>query len=329
MINFGADIERQDVIEQRFNYLDQVRNGASEVNRDREYTLDTNGAFFIVEQTASELLRWNIGFRIDQLDGKRLNDDGIIYDFGTIVQPKANIFITPNDDLLIFANYGESFQHPYGSALYTTTGNTDAVDVSDHNAWELGTKWAANQTLELRLSYWNHQSSDEFLDLDGYQQIIGDTERDGFDLGLNAVINDSVSLWLNYSLVNSEITAPNITARADNAGTLGNELRSIPEYTTSIGVNYQVNDKLGARLHVDGQGDYYVNENNQGEKFGDYTLVHMTFDYKTSWGGINLQINNLFDEDYEYVYDFGNQGTATVHSPGDGVNGNISVTYNL
>ncbi len=331
--NIGADIEQQDVIEQRFTHSDNVREGAGNPSRDRDYTLDTIGAFVTIEQTPSDYLRWNIGVRVDHLDGdytdKISNVDRDIFDFGTIVQPKANVFVTPNDDLTVFVNYGESFQHPYGSALYDNPNSTsdDRSDVSTHEAWELGTKWFASDDVELRVSYWEHYGEDEFLDLDGFQQVIGDTERRGIDLGANVTASDRVELWLNYSFLDSEIVDPNSDERADNASTRGNELRSIPEYTASLGINYQITPKLSSRIHIDSQGDYYINENNQGGKFGGYTLVSTGFDYETSWGALNLQINNLFDEYYEYVYDFGNTGTANIYSPGDGINASLTYSY--
>ena len=37
------------------------------------------------------------------------------------------------------------------------------------------------------------------------------------------------------------------------------------------------------------------------------------------------QTNNIFDEEYEYVYDSGNTADLIVHSPANGIN--ASVTY--
>ncbi|MGH1427870.1 MAG: TonB-dependent receptor [Arenicella sp.] len=321
-VELGADLQQQDVLEQRFNHPEQTRASARTVNRNREYTLDSTGVFATVEQTPSDLLRWNLGVRLDRLDGERLDNGGDIFDFGTIVQPKANLFITPNDDLTVFANYGRSFQHPVGSAIYTTT-DRGATDVSLHDAWEFGAKWFATANTELRVSYWQHEAEDEFLDLDGFQQIVGDTERNGIDLGLNITASNKAKVWFNYSYLSSEIVDP----VSDREATLGNELRSVPEYTASVGFDYEVTSKLTSRVHVDSQGDYYVNENNQGGKFGGYTTVNVGLDYEASIGHFNFQVNNIFDEEYEYVYDFGNTGDLTVHSPGDGVNASVTYSY--
>ena len=184
-----------------------------------------------------------------------------------------------------------------------------------------------NDAIELRASYWQHEAEDEFLDLDGFQQIVGDTERRGIDLGANIAVTDRMDVWLNYGIVDSEITNPYTAERAANAGIAGNELRSIPEYTASIGTSYDISSQLTGRIHVDSQGDYYVNEENVGGKFGGYTIVNASIDYDASWGNLNFQINNLFDEFYEYVYDFTSDGGLTVHSPGDGINASLTYSY--
>ncbi|MEL6188596.1 MAG: hypothetical protein AAFU79_28585 [Myxococcota bacterium] len=37
-------------------------------------------------------------------------------------------------------------------------------------------------------------------------------------------------------------------------------------------------------------------------------------------------MNNVFDDFYEYVFDFSDDGTFTIHSPGAGVNATVSYT---
>lgn len=83
-----------------------------------------------------------------------------------------------------------------------------------------------------------------------------------------------------------------------------------------------------ARLHVDSQGDYYINESNRGGQYGGYTLTHANIDYKTSWGRISLLANNIFDRYYEYVFDFNSNGsTGGVNfAPGAGRNFMLTAT---
>ena len=233
-LNWGLDIEHQDVLEQRFGTIGNMRQrDTSNVSRNFDYDFVSKGTYLQVSHAPNEFIAWNAAIRADRIDGdfkQRNAADEVIsnqdsYDYGTIVQPKFNLFLYPTDQVTLFANAGRSFQHP------------------------------------------------------------------GADKG--------------------------------------NELRSIPSYTASTGVSYLFTPALTGRLHYDAQGASYINEANAGGKFGQYNLVNASLDYETSWGNINFQVNNLFNEYYEYVYDFGNAGDPvdTIHSPGDGVNASVSVAY--
>lgn len=324
-LNFGADYEKQDVLEQRFGTVGQTRvRDLANVQRNFDYDFITQGAYVQLNHAPSELINWNVALRADQLDGEFLARarDGVetkqhMYDFGTIVQPKFNIFIVPIDQLTLFAHYGRSFQHPLGSEAYTT-GNPGTRDVSINDGAEAGFSWEIFPQFTARTSYWEQKAKDEFVLVDGTRQNVGRTHRHGVDLGLNWHINDDVYFWANYATVNTEILGP-----ASNAG---NHLRSIPNYTSSVGMEYMITTQFSVRTHVDSQGDYYVNETNTGGTYGGYTLLSMSFDYDLPWGNVNVQVNNLNDDYFEYVYDMGGE-QGIIHSPGSGRNLSASISY--
>jgi len=331
-LRWGADLEFQDVVEQRFGTLGQSRRrDSANVIRDRHYDFDTTGTYIKIDHELNSLFRWNAAIRVDRLDGDFDQFDALgnvesrdIYDFGSIVQPKVNLFLSPRSDVTLFANYGRSFQHPFGASAYAPAGtDTGAQDVSINDGWEIGGRWMVSENIELRLSHWQQKAKDELVNTDTGQENVGKTERKGFDLGLNWSVTERLYVWGNYSTTDSKIVNPD----SSDAANIGNELRSIADFTASVGANYDITSALVARVHVDAQGDYYVNEENSGGKFGDYTLVHVGLDYETSWGGVNVQVNNLFDEFYEYVFDLNGDGTGTIHSPGDGINASVSLSY--
>lgn len=330
--NAGADVENQDVIEQRFGTIGQSRErDVNNVGRNRHYSFDTQGAYIQLENNVSEFLTWNFGVRADRLDGDfvQFNAAGNpsqrnMYDFGTIVQPSINVFFSPVDEMTFFGNYGRSFQHPFGADAYTA-GNVNARDVSLNDGWELGVRWDPASNFQARISYWQQDASNEFISIDETARNVGSTSRDGIDAGLTLTLNDSASLWANFTTVNSEIERPSDSV----VNTIGNELRSIPDFTASVGAQYQFTSAIVGRVHIDSQGDYYVNENNLGGKFGDYTILNAVLEYGTSWGRVNFQINNATDEFFEYVFDFSDTGIDTIHSPSDGVNASVSFTLDF
>lgn len=326
----GVSYQSEDILEQRFGTIGQTRQrDVANVSRNFDYNLDTSGAYVSLENQLTNSLKWNIGIRADKLAGDfvSIDRDGQssardIFDFGWIIQPKLNVFYTVNDDWLLFFNFGESFQQPFGSSLYTA-GDVNARDVSTNVGWEFGTQFTVHDSVNMRLSAWQQTAQDEFIQVDGNAQNVGETQRSGWEFASTWRVSSYLELWANYSAVDTEIVTPSLSAIA----TIGNELRSIPDYTASAGLSAFVNDKVTARVHVDAQGDYFVNEANLGGQFGDYVLTSASIDYDASWVLLSFNINNLLDEYYEYVFDFSSDGTQTIHSPGDGRN--FSVTAKL
>lgn len=331
-LDTGFDAEHQDIVEQRFGTIGQQRvRNRNNVIRDFDYTFDTEGAFVQLEHTPNQAFRWNIGLRADRIDGRfeQFNALGVatprsIYDFGTIMQPKFNAFLNLAEHQTLFANAGRSFQHPFSSDAYTV-GDRNARDVSINDGWEIGLKSLHFSRLGTRISYWEQKAKDEFVVVDGIGVNVGETERKGVDLSFDYPLMDRLMLWGNISKVYTEI----LKTSDANQAFKGNVLRGIPDHTASIGLNYQWSNQFVMRMHVDRQGGYYVNEANLGGKFGDYTLVNASADYKTSWGKISVQGNNLFDRFYEYVFDFSANGTDTIHSPGAGRNFSVSATLDI
>ena len=328
----GFDLENQDVIEQNFGTIGQqrVRNTAS-VARNYDYEFNTQGSYLKIENKPTEYFSWNAAVRADRIDGdfKQFNATGVatsrkIYDFGTIVQPKLNAFLTVTDNQTFFANYGRSFQHPFGRDAYTT-GDTKARNVAINDGWEFGLKSQFSKKMNTRISYWEQKAKDEFVVIDNTAQNVGETKRNGVDLSMDYNVTDKLNIWGNLSKVYTNIEKTSTT----NTAFTGNNLRGIPDHTASIGANYQWTSAFVTRLHIDRQGNYYINEANLGGKYGDYTLVNASADYKTSWGKVSVQANNIFDEFYEYVFDFGNAGIDTIHSPGAGRNFTVSASIDL
>ena len=327
-LNWGLDYAYEDVLEQRFSTVSNDSRQRAAAFRDRAYDFINYGTYLQISHDLSERLNWNLALRADKLSGDfvdQLNGQPRdMFDFGTIVQPKFNVVYAASDRVNLFLNAGRSFQHPFGASAYTS-GDRSARDVSVNDGWEIGTQFSPHSSMTVRLSYWQQNASDEFINVDGTAQNIGETDRSGFDIAFNGDINESWSYWGSFTTIDTEI----VRAADSIAGAQGNELRSIPDFTASLGLNYQVTDKLVTRLHLDAQGDYFINEANVGGKFGDFTLLSASADYDAGWGLIKFQLNNITDEYYEYAFDFGNDAAFTIHSPGDGINGSISLNWSF
>lgn len=327
-VQWGVDTQKQQVLEQRFATLgDTQKRDRNTVLRDYDFDFISYGSYLQLENSSNDWLAWNIALRADKLSGEGQFSNGTntvptsrdMYDFGTIIQPKLNIFLYPSDSLTLFANLGRSFQQPIGANAYTA-GDRAAREVSLNDGWAVGSQWSPLSTMNIELSYWQQRASDEALLVDGVQRYVGETLREGVDLSLDLMLIEKLLLWANVSKVTTEILA--------TGSTQGNALRNIPDYTASVGLNYAFTSKLSWRVHVDSQGSSYVNEQNTGGKYGRFNLVNTGLHYDAEWGAVNFQINNLLNDYYEYVYDLGSNGVPdTIHSPGEGANMSLSITY--
>lgn len=317
----GYDIERQEVKE--------FRKRLTVIRRDADYDFNAQGVFAKIENTPLDWLRWNFAYRVDHLSidaNKRFVNNNTVLPTTmlknqTIYQPKLNIFANLTKNQTMFFNAGRSFQTPLGTDLNTINGTKD-VDVAINDGWELGLKSVWASKFNTRISYWQQKAEDEFMPVDGTRELIGKTKRQGIDGSFDATLNDFWSLWGNVSLINQKIEKGPDNNRAID----GNRIRGIPDDTASLGVQFAPNSQWTARLHVDRQGSYYVNERNLGGQYGAYTLTNANIDYKTNWGRVSLQANNIFDKDYEYVYDFTSTGGNLNFAPGAGRNFMLSAT---
>ena len=78
---------------------------------------------------------------------------------------------------------------------------------------------------------------------------------------------------------------------------------STPRYISNAGVDYQFNDAWRFGLSARAQGDYYIDELNQQGKYGGFAVLDANVRYQVSaTTSLDLQMKNLTDRDYEYVW---------------------------
>ncbi|MBT1064614.1 TonB-dependent receptor [Bowmanella sp. Y26] len=272
---------------------------------------------------------WTIsgGVRVDRFSGELLNllsqQTRHLNDNGTTVLPKFNLLYQVNDDLNLFANYGVSFQAPTGADAYVKAGTEH--ELSKNYGYESGVHWQPTAWLNSRLSWWQQDAKDELTpktDGSGDFENLGETRRRGWDLALSADLNADWSGFASYTRQKATLTEPG-PGKVDSKG---NWLLGVPAYTATLGLIYSGLDKLNVALYGHWQGDYYVSNFVQAQRYGDYRLIDLAFNYDFGWGNAGLRINNLFDTYHEYVYLV---GAETIHSPADGRGVNLSLSYHF
>lgn len=89
----------------------------------------------------------------------------------------------------------------------------------------------------------------------------------------------------------------------DGSSLAGKEVFSTPRYISSLGADYQFNQRLRFGLQARAQGDYYIDEQNARGKYGGFAVLDASVRYDLSAStSLDLQVKNLTDREYEYVW---------------------------
>lgn len=318
LIQWGMDYEAQDNLHQRF-VSNERRRGS--VSRNHQFDFNHYGSYIQVEHQLTEKLQWNAGARVNRYTGEFTNlvnnQKRDINDYGSLTQPAAGFNYQVTSIMSLFANWGRTYQIGSGISAYALPGKD--VEASENTGNEVGFQLTPKIPVELRFSLWQQNASNELTakpDGSGDFENVGETERDGWELLLSWQPAETWYLWASYTRQEAILAEPGVT----NAAIKGNWLNHIPEYSAALGVDYQINSNWKLSLFNTTQSDSYVSNNNSLGKYGEYSLTELRIGFATGNHDINLQITNLFDDYYEYVW----FDTETLHSPGDGRAANIS-----
>ena len=313
--------------ESRRYLVDLDRNRTSQT-RNQNFDFDIYGGFIQAIYKPTEKLKIVPAFRVDTVRGS-LNDNGThreINDYGNINQPKLSAVYSFNEQYAVYTNWGKTFQVASGAASYKQNALSNDLDASINEGWEVGLKFTPTDWLNGRIAVWQQVASGEFKtklgDANNDSENIGKTQRRGIDFQFNAQASDKLGLWFAASFQDSEI----IKAGAKTPLNKGNEIDHVPHYLIDAGVDYQATPKLKLSSWVSAQDDYYLNQENDTNKYGQYVLVNASASYAlTEKVRLDVELKNIFDRYYEYVW----MNSESMHSPGDGRSIYGSIQYDF
>ena len=231
------------------------------------------------------------------------HDDHNAYGGSTVARVTGSYAI-PGTGTRIKGSWGEGFKAPSVFQLTyictfcgLTEPNTDlAPEKSD--AWEIGVEqFVFDDKLRLSLTYFDQRIDDLiiFTFTAGYDNV-DRTRSQGVEFELDAAITDTLRLIANYTYTDARDRDTN------------DPIIRTPEHLASIQLNWQATDKFQTGL--------YVLYNGEATDFGgtpldDFIRVDLTASYAidetlTIYG----RIDNLFDEQYQYVNGYGTPGIS-------------------
>ena len=309
----GLDAERQDNVSQRYRTSQQVR---AATLRNWDFDFNTVGGFVQAIYKPVADLTITPAFRVDKLSGNFRNlINGSVYDinnYGLINQPKLSAVYQLNDAYSVYGNWGRTFQVGIGDGAYRIQNYDLAPSINE--GWEAGVKFRPLHWVEGRIAVWEQYASKEVrrnnLADANTAENIGETKRSGVDLQLNMQPTSRLSLWVGAAAQRALI----VKAETASAATEGKEIDHTPRLLYSAGADYRVNEAWRLSSSVSGQGSYYLNRMNNSGKFGGYSIINASATYRLAKNmDVDLQVRNLANRYYEYVWEMSGQ---SLHAPG-------------
>lgn len=316
-LELGASIEKQDNESRR--YLTQERVITSQT-RDQQYDLAIAGVYAQLSAEPVSWLRITPSWRLDRVDGDfqdfRAKTSAKINDYGTISQPKLALAILASDAVTLFSNWGRSFQIGAGSGAYLIPPRQVDLAPSVNDGWELGLKYQTSLHTQLRTTLWQQTATGEFKrklnDPLGDFDNLGATRRKGVDVQFSLTPLPALNLWAAIAWQQAQIDTPDPATPT----LAGKDIDHIPQWIHSAGLDYSLSDQWLFSASLRAQSSYELTTSNDRGRYGQYLLLDAQVRYNmNTQTEVSLQLQNLTDDAYEYVWWDGSQ---TLHSPGEG-----------
>lgn len=327
----GADVQQQQNKSERYKTKSRVRQSQT---RDQAFDFDTYGAYVQAEIKPFESLKIVPAYRVDKIQGDFTNEmtgtDYDINDYGLIKQPKLSIVYSPWEVASVYANWGRTFQVGTGAAAYKIPPRTTDLEPSINEGWETGVKFTPSDWVDGRIAYWQQEATGEVSrrlnDPSGESDNVGETRRWGYDLQVNMYPNERIDFWMAYAWQYSKILQPSATLPDSK----GQEIDHVPHHLYNAGVSYQATPALQLTAWMNGQTNYYLERQNTQGTYGGYVLMNLGAVYKvTESVSVDVQLKNLTNRYYEYVWYDPDGADASLHSPGDGRALYTGITFDL
>ena len=202
----------------------------------------------------------------------------------------------------LFGAWSQGFRAPQTTDLYRLQKQQVAgeIDSEEINSAEFGVRGVSDKLQYEAVIYTMTKKNFFFRDASGLNVTDGETSHQGFELGANYDLSDSINLAINYSYGKHEYEFDRI-----NSGVVkGNEIDTAPKQLANARLSWlpTANTKLELEwLHM---GDYYLDPANE-HKYAGHDLLQLRGAIKIN-NEVKLfaRIENLTDEEYASRADF-------------------------
>lgn len=256
------------------------------------------GYFLQNHTNLTDKLLLSLGVRYDDTESNDDDYDETVFQVGLIYEF--------NENTSLFGNYSESF-----TPSFSRDRNNNLLDPEVGEGWEIGLKGTIlDNGFYYTLTYFDITKNNvavEDPDFPFASIATGEQKADGFELDLVGQVTENLSLVGSIGIVDSE--------NENN-----DPIASSAEYMSSLYATYAFNETWDLSF-----GYEYVGERETGAfEIEPHTLVNAGVGYNNGPWRVQLNLTNLFDEEY---VDHSWGGTGRGNHPGAPVHGLLTMTY--
>jgi len=259
-------------------------------------------AFFLQDQIAlTERLTAQVGARLERFEQRyenKLTPAGSWDQAHNAVSPRFGLIYDLTEELAVYANTSRSFKPNRGADR-----SSQAFDPEKGIAHEVGIKYELPEhDLSVTAALF-HITKENVLTSDpvdsNYQVAAGEARSRGFDISVAGNITPQWRVIGGYAYVDAEVTESSSASMP-----VGTRLANVPRHSFNLLDTYEFAEGPLAGLGV-GMGVKYVGDRKGGATstafdMDAYTTVDLLAYYPlTERVRLNLNLNNLFDEEYE------------------------------
>jgi len=259
-------------------------------------------AFFLQDQIAlTERLTAQVGARLERFEQRyenKLTPAGSWEQAHNAVSPRFGLIYDLTEELAVYANTSRSFKPNRGADR-----SSQAFDPEKGIAHEVGIKYELPEhDLSVTAALF-HITKENVLTSDpvdsNYQVAAGEARSRGFDISVAGNITPQWRVIGGYAYVDAEVTESSSASMP-----AGTRLANVPRHSFNLLDTYEFAEGPLAGLGV-GMGVKYVGDRKGGATstafdMDAYTTVDLLAYYPlTERVRLNLNLNNLFDEEYE------------------------------
>lgn len=245
-----------------------------------------------------------VGVRYDRFDLDFHNNrtDSSLSRVDNMVSPRAGLIFKPVQSVSFYGSYTVSSLPSSGDQFGSLTVTSSTLEPERFTNREAGLKWDVAPNLAFTAAlYLLDRTNTTAPDPNNSARVVqtGRSRSKGFEAGLAGMINDDWQVTGSVAVQRARITDTTTAALP------GAVIPLVPNTTVSLWNRYQFTPWLGAGLGVIHQADMFAAIDNS-VTLPAFTRVDLAaFVNVGRWGGIQINVENLFDTQY-YATSHGN-----------------------